>query len=297
MVIYVSGGSGSGKSAWAEHLLVRSDSISRYYVATMRVWDEEGARRVERHRAMRRDKGFETLECPVELEKLTGCCGAVLLEDLTNLFMNEYFEKGSALALQRVEHALKHLAAQCERLVIVGNDLSAGSDMLDEEMGAFVSELGRLNAFAAGMADECYEVAAGIPRLVKESSAGNGGGLTLIIGGAAQGKRRFAAQRYDRGRGMTEKFEEAAHADVFAGLEQWLRTAKAPLEQLDALLMCNPELTVVCCEVGCGVVPMSAEEREWRELVGRVCCMLAERARRVVRVWCGIPVLLKGESL
>ena len=89
MVIYVSGGSGSGKSAYAESLIAQSQYSRRTYIATMRVWDAEGQQRVERHRAMRLDKGFETLECPVSLEKADIPPGAVLLEDLTNLFMNE----------------------------------------------------------------------------------------------------------------------------------------------------------------------------------------------------------------
>ena len=49
-------------------------------------------------------------------------------------------------------------------------------------------------------------------------------------------------------------------------------------------------------ELGCGVVPMEAESREWRERTGRVCCALALRAKRVVRIWCGIPTVLKGEN-
>ena len=67
MLILVSGGAGSGKSEFAEGLVTSSGLGQRVYLATMRVWDAESVRRVERHRQMRAGKGFETLECPENL--------------------------------------------------------------------------------------------------------------------------------------------------------------------------------------------------------------------------------------
>ena len=55
----------------------------------------------------------------------------------------------------------------------------------------------------------------------------------------------------------------------------------------------QPELVVVSDEVGSGVVPMSKEERLWREAVGRALCVVAEHAESVTRVMCGIGVRLK----
>ena len=92
MLILVSGGAGSGKSEFAEGLVTSSGLGQRVYLATMRVWDAESVRRVERHRQMRAGKGFETLECPENLAGVTlpsGC--AALLEDLSNLTANEFF--------------------------------------------------------------------------------------------------------------------------------------------------------------------------------------------------------------
>ena len=69
MLTLVIGGSASGKSAFAERLAVQS-GLPRFYVATMRVWDTESERRVARHRDMRREKRFDTLECPIGLDRL-----------------------------------------------------------------------------------------------------------------------------------------------------------------------------------------------------------------------------------
>ena len=58
----VLGGSGSGKSAYAEQLL---DGYSRkYYIATMQVFDAESEKRVAHHRQLRAGKGFVTVEQP-----------------------------------------------------------------------------------------------------------------------------------------------------------------------------------------------------------------------------------------
>ena len=52
---------------------------------------------------------------------------------------------------------------------------------------------------------------------------------------------------------------------------------------------------VIATEVGSGVVPVDAQERAAREAAGRLNCLLAQRAEAVVRVFCGIPVLIRGE--
>ncbi len=52
---------------------------------------------------------------------------------------------------------------------------------------------------------------------------------------------------------------------------------------------------VIATEIGGGVVPVEPEVRAAREAAGRLSCLLAERAETVVRVFCGLPLVLKGE--
>ena len=52
---------------------------------------------------------------------------------------------------------------------------------------------------------------------------------------------------------------------------------------------------VVSAETGGGVVPVDPNERAAREAAGRLACLLAERADTVVRVFCGLPMALKGK--
>lgn len=62
MQYLITGGSGSGKSEYAEGLSLSLAGKKRIYLATMRIWDGEGRARVQRHRRMRSGKGFYTAE-------------------------------------------------------------------------------------------------------------------------------------------------------------------------------------------------------------------------------------------
>ena len=165
MLILVSGGAGSGKSEFAESLITASGIPNRVYLATMRVWDDESVRRVERHRAMRAGKGFATLECPENLAGLalpSGC--AALLEDLSNLTANEFFgEQGRQGAFDRVLAGIDRAAGQAGLLVVVTNELFSDGMDYDPDTLAYLDVLARLNRAIAARAGGVYEVVCGIP--------------------------------------------------------------------------------------------------------------------------------------
>ena len=93
MLTLVLGGAASGKSEYAESLVLRTTG-PRYYLATMQVWDAECAARVEKHRKMRAAKQFETVECPLHLDNVRlPARGTALLEDLGWKFSGNYWNK------------------------------------------------------------------------------------------------------------------------------------------------------------------------------------------------------------
>ena len=59
--------------------------------------------------------------------------------------------------------------------------------------------------------------------------------------------------------------------------------------------LAGQEEVVIATEVGGGVVPVDPVQRQNREAAGRLACLLAQRADRVIRVFCGLPQALKGE--
>lgn len=123
--------------------------------------------------------------------------------------------------------------------------------------------------------------------------------MILMIGGAYQGKTEYAKRRY--GLRDSEIFtctnqtlDPAArclcHMERFA--LACVQAGKEPADVLAALDLTGK--IVLCDDISCGVVPIDAQTREWREAVGRMNAYLAARAERVTRVFCGLPLELKG---
>lgn len=165
MLILISGGSGSGKSAFAENLIISHATSPLLYIATMKLWDEECVARAEKHRQMRAGKGFSTVECPDQLDALqlpTPC--AVLLEDLSNLTANEYFgELGAEGVAARIFAGLERLEKTADLVVVVTNELCSDGISYDPETTNYLTILANLNRRTAALASEVYEVVAGIP--------------------------------------------------------------------------------------------------------------------------------------
>ena len=112
--------------------------------------------------------------------------------------------------------------------------------------------------------------------------------MILVIGGLASGKRSYVRSMGYSDAQMSPHLMD--DAPVLVALDDLLRAGA--LDELSFAATCSKEV-VICCEVGLGVVPIDAEQRAWRELVGRTCTRLADQAERVVRMTCGIPHDLK----
>ncbi len=166
------GGSASGKSEYAEGLL--SDvSEGKYYIATMQPFGDEGRRRVERHRALRMGKGFETIErqrdiCGLNFENRPG---AVLLECISNLLANEMFggdNLADAEIIDRIVNGCLSLSQQTEHLVVVTNNVSEDGISYSEETERYIRLLGEINSRLGRAADKITEVVVGIAVVVKD---------------------------------------------------------------------------------------------------------------------------------
>lgn len=131
--------------------------------------------------------------------------------------------------------------------------------------------------------------------------------MILITGGTSSGKatfaRNLAAQHGWSEDDIAFNVEELLWGQV--GDTDQIAPVDAGADDRDGgkALPATPELlerlsakaVVTCAEVGAGVVPLDARERAWREAVGRMSCELARQADAVVRMVCGIPVVLKGD--
>lgn len=172
MLILVTGGSASGKSAHAERLLCEHAAGSRLYLATMQPFGAAAQRRIARHRALRQGKGFETVERPLGLAglELPRRYDGILLEDLGNLLANELFAPSGAkdAAFGSILAGIERLQDCCETLVIVTNEIFSDGLPYPPETMQYIGLLGRLNAALCARAQAAYESVCGILLPIKE---------------------------------------------------------------------------------------------------------------------------------
>ena len=182
MLTLVTGGSGSGKSAFAEDRVLSFGDAQRIYIATMHPFDEESHKRIERHQKMRAGKGFETVECYTGLKnvKLPAGC-VVLLECMSNLVANEMFEEQGAhdRTVSEITKGIENLLEQAAHVVIVTNEIFSDGIDYDEETKRYQSYLGKINQELAKRAKTVTEVVYGIPverknqkRVIREKKNG-----------------------------------------------------------------------------------------------------------------------------
>ena len=193
MMILVIGGSGSGKSAYAESLTddlmkgadtegkaderdcAAEAECRKYYLATMKIFDEEGRKKVGRHRSLRNGKGFYTVEQPTDIhravEKMEAGERIVLLECLSNLTANEMFSGEEPAAagqvVEKIMRGLEALKAQTTHLIVVTNNVFEDGIAYEEATMEYIRAMGKLNQRLADLADQVVEVVVGIPVIIK----------------------------------------------------------------------------------------------------------------------------------
>lgn len=170
MLHLITGGSGSGKSAFAEEQVLKAGEGQRIYIATMIPYGEEGKQRVERHRQLRKEKNFETIECYKNLAFLkVPQNSVVLLECMSNLVANEIFEPNGAheKTVNAVKEGIFSLMNQTQRLFVVTNEIFSDGIEYDPDTMRYLEYLGKVNQELAVLADQVTEVVYGIPVNVK----------------------------------------------------------------------------------------------------------------------------------
>ena len=175
MTILILGGSASGKSKIAEDTICALCNTQKYYVATMKVGDdEENIERVAKHREQRKEKNFVTIECPSNIEnalKEMDTQKNVLLECVSNLAANEMFFGFEITSIEdtvsKVVNGIKTLAKECDNLVIVSNNIFESGSEYDESTRNYIKALGQINRELIDVSDEAYEAVVGIKVRIK----------------------------------------------------------------------------------------------------------------------------------
>lgn len=134
--------------------------------------------------------------------------------------------------------------------------------------------------------------------------------MKLVIGGFAQGKLGYVMQHFsiekenvvdmaDGKKLLDRDIEKTDNGSsiVLYHFHIWVKNELAkgnyPEKELEKLIKQFPDCIIVSDEIGNGIVPMDAFDREYRDRLGRILINLAKEADEVVRVICGIGQKIK----
>lgn len=120
--------------------------------------------------------------------------------------------------------------------------------------------------------------------------------MILIIGGAWQGKLTFAKETF----ALSEE-------EICICKEGYIDFSKRCIYGVEEFAWNHPDpegffrenrekwenSILIIRDVFCGVVPMDAQTRDWRQKVGRLSQYLSREAQQVSRIFCGLEQRLK----
>lgn len=170
-IVLVTGGSRSGKSAYAAKL---GESISddRVYIATCPPIDEEIQQRIARHKRERVGKGWKTIE---EERDVAGAIRSlknakVVVVDCLTLWINNILfglDAGLLPSEDDIERDCETLISACDGfagcVVFVTNEVGMGLVPADPASRRYRDLVGRCNQTIARSADQVIFMVSGIP--------------------------------------------------------------------------------------------------------------------------------------
>ncbi|MFQ6547403.1 bifunctional adenosylcobinamide kinase/adenosylcobinamide-phosphate guanylyltransferase [Aestuariibius sp. 2305UL40-4] len=162
----VLGGASSGKSLFAERLVIVED-LPRIYIATAQAFDDDMSVKIARHRT-RRGNDWQTIEAPEDLPGALGTAppAAPVLIDCLTLWLTNLLLGGHDIA-PRLEALLDALSDRNGPVTIVSNDVSGGV-IPETSLGRQFQRIqGETNQRVAAMADLVVLVTAGLPLVLK----------------------------------------------------------------------------------------------------------------------------------
>ena len=178
MITFVLGKQNSGKSELAEKLAMQSGDDRRYYIATMKILDEEGRDRVRKHREKREGKGFITIEREYDILGVLNDLeepdeATLLLECVSNLVGNEIYDNAARAERRKdgelstegfadeIADEIKKLSENVHNMIIVSNEYESDAEGYDDETRNYVHMLDMVNERISRYTDWIYDLRKG----------------------------------------------------------------------------------------------------------------------------------------
>jgi len=166
-IILITGGQRSGKSRFAQKIAL-SLSTNPVYMATSRIWDNEHLKRIERHKAERRNEWIN-IEEDKELSKHQLEGKTILVDCVTLWATNFFFDLQSDVekSLDALKIEFDKFTEQDAQFIFVTNEIGMGEMSQNELQRKFADLQGWLNQYIAAKADNVYLMVSGIAVKIK----------------------------------------------------------------------------------------------------------------------------------
>lgn len=210
MMFFITGGSASGKSEYAERLAERLAEFPKggqassaafgpdrrvplLYLATMYCDGEEARARIERHQRQREGRGFSLMEAPKpEYLQAVPDSGVILLDCLSDFTANTLFSGVCGAGVRQicekaeprdgrdrrtvteVTEGILRLREKCDHLIIVSDAVFSDGTIYDEETERYIRVLGHICTALVEAAEYVAEVVFGLPVVLKDAGGGAG---------------------------------------------------------------------------------------------------------------------------
>ena len=335
MTILISGGCKNGKSSLAQDLaceMAQKICSRPIYFATMIPHDSEDLERIEKHRADRKNLGFETIECGKNLSETIESMESgrvVLFDSLTALVANELFSedvdastssknsadtfdatalfhrltKKSAAITQKICADLTALIEKSESVIFVSDAIFSDGKIYDESTELYRRILAETENVVAKKSDKVVEMVSGKRKI--ENGKLKTRNFHLVIGGAYQGKTSWAKSQFSLSdddicvcdSDSLPDFSKRCISHYENYVAYCLKHNLAPKTDYSD---CANERAgegkgakiIISDDIFCGVVPIDAFQRNWREETGLALQKIAKNAA-VWRVFCGIATRIQ----
>ena len=331
MHILISGGCKNGKSSLAQDLAceyAKKTGCSPIYFATMIPQDREDEERIEKHRADRKDMGFITIECGKNLSETIKNMEAgrvVLFDSLTALVANELFDQSTVIPNlfrnpslpEKLKSDLSALIEKSDSVIFVSDSIFSDGKIYDETTELYRRILAETENFIAQKCDKVVEMVAGNAECTMQNTQLPNGvnsdknyalkimNYALILGGSYQGKTAWAKREFslsDEDIFVCEPdsmpdFSKKCLAHYENYVAYCLKNNLSPrTDFFDENVSANnqkakcPQI-IICDDIFCGVVPIDAFQRKWREETGLALQKIAGSENvKLWRVFCGRAV-------
>lgn len=131
--------------------------------------------------------------------------------------------------------------------------------------------------------------------------------MELYLGGAFQGKLDYVKSLCNGrkteiyGKDDFEKLlslenQDAIWNDFHLTIQNLLQKSgnqEKITSQVLSIIEKNPEIRIISCEIGSGIVPIEKADRIWRDFCGHLLVKIAKKAGKVERIICGLPQRIK----